>query len=104
RKFVVEKFSLGVTIIFLTLIRRIALKRLFIASLLFSATSLLGFHPASSSKTQKDCKKDCKEVSEKVCRPCLFEKSCSKWYAGAGISFADLFYYSNHQRSNFATA
>lgn len=34
---------------------------------------------------------------------CFFEEGCTNWYAGAGVSFADLFYYKNTQTNNTAS-
>ena len=33
-------------------------------------------------------------------KPIFLQKGCSKWYAGLGVSFADLFYYSNRESND----
>ena len=66
------------------------MKRYLLASL--SAVSILF---AASDKCNKECPKT---PPKPVC--CMFEEGCTKWYAGAGVSFADLFYFSNSQSNN----
>lgn len=61
--------------------------RRFIYAALLSASSLL----AASSECQPCTPPE---------KPVFFQKSCSKWYIGGGVSFIDLFYYSNRENNN----
>lgn len=39
------------------------------------------------------------EIREKMC-PCMAQEGCTKWYAGGGVSFMDLFYYKSRQSND----